>query len=146
MNWVKEGFFAFSSAVDIFVNLSICSSRNLRRFRQFGLMAGNKISAPHPLPSNPPQDLMGHCVPFAKNLSSVCRDISELVFSWFYDILDRAEIVLENLLNNISCFRWWGRLKMSQLTLRFSVVEKNDRGQEVELVRKALQFKPQVRN
>ena len=34
---------------------------------------------------------------------------------------------------------------MSQLTLRFSVVEKNDRGQEVELVRKALQFKPQVR-
>ena len=35
---------------------------------------------------------------------------------------------------------------MSQLTLRFSVVEKNDRGQEVELVRKALQFKPQVRN
>ena len=33
---------------------------------------------------------------------------------------------------------------MSQLTLRFSVVEKNDRGQEVELVRKALQFKPQV--
>ena len=35
---------------------------------------------------------------------------------------------------------------MSQLTLRFSVVEKNERGQEVELVRKALQFKPQVRN
>ena len=34
---------------------------------------------------------------------------------------------------------------MAQLTLRFSVVEKNDRGQEVELVRKALQFKPQVR-
>ena len=33
---------------------------------------------------------------------------------------------------------------MSQLTLRFSVVERNDRGQEVELVRKALQFKPQV--
>jgi hypothetical protein len=33
---------------------------------------------------------------------------------------------------------------MSQLTLRFSVVEKNERGQEVELVRKALQFKPQV--
>jgi len=33
---------------------------------------------------------------------------------------------------------------MSQLTLRFSVVEKNDRGQEVELVRKALQFKPQT--
>ena len=35
---------------------------------------------------------------------------------------------------------------MSQLTIRFSVVEKNERGQEVELVRKALQFKPQVRN
>ena len=35
---------------------------------------------------------------------------------------------------------------MAQLTLRFSVVEKNERGQEVELVRKALQFKPQVRN
>ena len=35
---------------------------------------------------------------------------------------------------------------MSQLTLRFSVVEKNERGQEVELVRKALQFKPQVRH
>ena len=35
---------------------------------------------------------------------------------------------------------------MSQLTLRFSVVEKNERGQEVELVRKALQFKPQVRS
>ena len=33
---------------------------------------------------------------------------------------------------------------MSQLTLRFSVVEKNDRGQEVELVRKALFFNPQV--
>jgi hypothetical protein len=33
---------------------------------------------------------------------------------------------------------------MSQLTLRFSVMEKNERGQEVELVRKALQFKPQV--
>ena len=33
---------------------------------------------------------------------------------------------------------------MSQLTLRFSVVERNERGQEVELVRKALQFKPQV--
>jgi len=33
---------------------------------------------------------------------------------------------------------------MSQLTLRFPVVEKNDRGQEVELVRKALQFKPQT--
>jgi len=33
---------------------------------------------------------------------------------------------------------------MSQLTLRFSVVEKNERGQEVELVRKALQFKPQT--
>lgn len=31
---------------------------------------------------------------------------------------------------------------MSQLTLRFSIVEKNERGQEVELVRKALQFKP----
>ena len=35
---------------------------------------------------------------------------------------------------------------MSQLTLRFPVVEKNDRGQEVEFVRKALQFKPQVRS
>jgi talin len=33
---------------------------------------------------------------------------------------------------------------MSHLTLRFSVVEKNERGQEVELVRKALQFKPQT--
>jgi hypothetical protein len=33
---------------------------------------------------------------------------------------------------------------MSQLTLRFSVVERNDRGQEVELVRKALLFNPQV--
>ena len=35
---------------------------------------------------------------------------------------------------------------MSQLTLRFSVVEKNDRGQEVEMVRKGLFFKPQVGN
>ena len=35
-------------------------------------------------------------------------------------------------------------MRMAALTLRFSVVEKNDRGQEVELVRKALQFKPQV--
>ena len=34
---------------------------------------------------------------------------------------------------------------MSQLTLRFSVVEKNERGQEVELVRKTIQFNPQVR-
>jgi len=33
---------------------------------------------------------------------------------------------------------------MSQLTLRFSVVERNERGQEVELVRKALQFNPQT--
>ena len=55
-NWVKERILAFSSAaVDIFVNLSICSSRNLRRFRQFGLMAGNKICAPHPLPCNRPR-------------------------------------------------------------------------------------------
>ena len=38
------------------------------------------------------------------------------------------------------------RMAMSQLTLRFSVVERNERGQEVELVRKALQFKPQVGN
>ena len=33
---------------------------------------------------------------------------------------------------------------MAALTLRFSVVERNDRGQEVELVRKALQFSPQT--
>ena len=33
---------------------------------------------------------------------------------------------------------------MAQLTLRFRVVERNERGQEVELVRKALQFNPQV--
>ena len=30
------------------------------------------------------------------------------------------------------------------ISLRFSVVERNERGQEVELVRKALQFNPQV--
>ena len=44
-----------SPPADIFVNLSICSSRKLRRCRQFGLMAGNKICAPHPLPCNRPR-------------------------------------------------------------------------------------------
>ncbi len=33
---------------------------------------------------------------------------------------------------------------MADLRLRISIVEKNDRGQEVELVRKAIQFNPQV--
>ena len=45
----------FFLPADIFVNLSICSSRKLRRCRQFGLMAGNKICAPHPLPCNRPR-------------------------------------------------------------------------------------------
>ena len=67
--------------MNIFVNISICSSRNLRRFRQFGLMAGNKISALDPLPSNPPTS-NGALSPFQKNLSSARCDIPELVFSW----------------------------------------------------------------
>jgi hypothetical protein len=33
---------------------------------------------------------------------------------------------------------------MADLRLRISIVEKNDRGQEVELVRKTIQFNPQV--
>lgn len=33
---------------------------------------------------------------------------------------------------------------MSDLRLRISIIEKNERGQEVELVRKVIQFKPQV--
>ena len=34
---------------------------------------------------------------------------------------------------------------MTDLRLRISIVEKNERGQEVELVRKTIQFNPQVR-
>ena len=34
---------------------------------------------------------------------------------------------------------------MADLRLRISIVEKNERGQEVELVRKTIQFNPQVR-
>ena len=34
--------------------------------------------------------------------------------------------------------------KMADLRLRISIIEKNERGQEVELVRKTIQFKPQV--
>lgn len=33
---------------------------------------------------------------------------------------------------------------MSDLRLRISIIEKNERGQEVELVKKVIQFKPQV--
>jgi hypothetical protein len=33
---------------------------------------------------------------------------------------------------------------MSDLRLRISIIEKNERGQEVELVKKTIQFKPQV--
>ena len=33
---------------------------------------------------------------------------------------------------------------MADLRLRISIVEKNDRGQEVELVRKTIQFNPQT--
>ena len=33
---------------------------------------------------------------------------------------------------------------MADLRLRISIVEKNERGQEVELVRKTIQFNPQV--
>ena len=36
-------------------------------------------------------------------------------------------------------------MAMSDLLLRVAIIEKNDRGQEVELVRKTMQFKPQVR-
>ena len=35
-------------------------------------------------------------------------------------------------------------MAMSDLLLRVAIIEKNDRGQEVELVRKTMQFKPQV--
>ena len=34
---------------------------------------------------------------------------------------------------------------MANLALRISIVEKNDRNQEVELVRKLIQFSPQVK-
>ena len=36
-------------------------------------------------------------------------------------------------------------MAMSDLLLRVAIIEKNERGQEVELVRKTMQFKPQVR-
>ena len=35
-------------------------------------------------------------------------------------------------------------MAMSDLLLRIAIIEKNERGQEVELVRKTMQFKPQV--
>ena len=35
---------------------------------------------------------------------------------------------------------------MADLRLRICIIEKNERGQEVELVRKTIQFKPQVNN
>ena len=35
-------------------------------------------------------------------------------------------------------------MAMSDLLLRVAIIEKNERGQEVELVRKTMQFKPQV--
>ena len=37
-------------------------------------------------------------------------------------------------------------MAMSDLLLRVAIIEKNERGQEVELVRKTMQFKPQVRS
>ena len=36
-------------------------------------------------------------------------------------------------------------MAMSDLLLRVAIIEKNERGQEVELVRKTMQFKPQVK-
>jgi hypothetical protein len=35
-------------------------------------------------------------------------------------------------------------MAMNDLLLRVAIIEKNDRGQEVELVRKTMQFNPQV--
>jgi len=65
-----------------------------------------------------------------------------LFMSWqthqFLQKQNHATLKLSNFFPDHNC------CKMADLRLRISIIEKNEKGQEVELVRKVIQFKPQV--